>query len=157
MGLAMEGLIYKLLEADSHESLRTPDPLTQLPPFALVATRVPSCDQKHKRDQSHYQNRGKLRSSYAATASSGENSNDIITTAIGSTINALYSLDESNEGQSTKSHSSTSFPPESSEISISRRGSLRDDNLMPVYKLDDIYRMLLAHPQVLAQYTNYQQ
>ena len=160
LGLPMDGVINKLLEADSHESLRTLDPISQLPPFALVAMRVCSSnldEQVPKKasfgvEKSHDSNRedGTIAAMMSTTTARtrNEHSTDIITAAIGSTINVLSSGDGNSEFEM--------FSFSSSSISTNTRRSPPKDNFtgpQHVYKMDDIYRLLLAHPQVLAQYT----
>jgi len=159
-GLSMENVINKLLEADSHESLRTIDSISQLPPFALVATKVHSSKKgEHQQDPSNGSapKRGQRTNTATTSRSSREHPNDIIVAAIGSTINALSSGDGSSEFATMTSSFATFSPSvvlsssEASSSSINNRNPKVYDSAS-AYTLDDVYRLLLAHPQVLAQY-----
>jgi hypothetical protein len=169
LGLSMEAVINKLLEADSHESLRTPDPLTQLPPFALVATKV--CLSKEEEEEERQQlgpttrnNRPSdsiCRQKIEVTTTTSTNArrrrelpaNDVIAMAIGSTINVLSSGDASNDFVAARySPSPPAMITSSVAGSSNHNSSLKNNDSKSVYNLDDVYRLLLAHPQVLAQY-----
>ncbi len=165
-GLPMDGVINKLLEADSHETLRTLDPISKLPPFALIAIepcrneleehqpRSDSWDAQQFSDLSR--NEGAT-AAILSTQSGKHHSNDIIAAAIGSTINILSSGGGNNDIEMPSTSAMFSFS--SSSISSSddvctnstRRSPTENNITWSAYKLDDIYRLLLAHPQVLAQ------
>jgi hypothetical protein len=164
-GLSMKNVINKLLEADSHESLRTIDLISQLPPFALVATKIYSSKKgEYQQDPSSDETicsapkRGQHTDTATTSRSSREYPNDIIVAAIGSTINALSSGDGSSEfvtmtsSLATFSSSVVLSSSEASSSSINNRNPKVDDVSVSTYTLDDVYRLLLAHPQVLAQY-----
>lgn len=166
-GLSMANVINKLLEADSHESLRILDPISQLPPFALVATKVhhskkgeqqqdPSSDDTDSSVPNHGQRTATATMISTTIRSRRDHPNDIIAAAIGSTINALSSGDGSSKyaisSFATFSPSVMLSSSEASNSSSSNNRNPKVDDSTSAYTLDDVYRLLLAHPQVLAQY-----
>jgi hypothetical protein len=79
--------------------------------------------------------------------------NDVIAMAIGSTINVLSSGDASNDFVAARySPSPPAMITSSVAGSSNHNSSLKNNDSKSVYNLDDVYRLLLAHPQVLAQY-----
>ncbi len=157
LGLPMNGVIDKLLEADSHESLRTVDPITRLPPFALVAMRV--CPSENLPDQ-QYDTSSTVYNSFDSTNAHGaslataspppsgrsDNSRDIIAMAIGSTINILSSGDGNGLFEEEKACTTSKSNPCSAERTP------KHDCTQCTYEVDDIYCLLREHPQVLSQY-----
>ncbi len=157
LGLPMNGVIDKLLEADSHESLRTIDPISRLPPFALVAMRVSPSTNDPNQDygdlskvdkllHSKNEHGGKIATESPPQNMRNDQSSDIITMAIGSTINILSSGDGNGLSET---HCAFSTPTSQSWSAHSRPNH---DSTEYSYQLDDIYRLLLAHPQVLSQF-----
>ena len=157
LGLPMDGIIDKLLEADSYESLRTLDPISRLPPFALLAMSVcPFVNQQQCTSTSSNLDKSSDSNRKITPSSRKEYANDIVSTAIGCTINALSHGDGDTNFETlslpTKHTPSTSMS--TSSICSASIGTNPKNSIFkgPTYKLDDIYRLLLAHPQVLAQY-----
>jgi len=162
-GLPMDGVINKLLEANSYESLRTIDPISRLPPFALIAMKPCHSELEAKQQRDDYFDIQQLTGSnegatttILATKSGKDHSNDIITAAIGSTINILSSGDGNNDVEMPST--SAIFPFSSSTSSSSdictkstKRSPIDKNTSCSPYELDNIYHLLLAHPQVLAQ------
>ena len=153
----MDTVVDQLLEADSYDSLRTVDPETQLPPFALVATKVPrhsavkgyliNCNQGSKPQTTTMPSPSSAR---AKRKESLQSDVDIVTAAIESTLNALSSGD----GDTLRS-TRNPLPTTSSTENRKAESRARDTASAASeanYKLDDVYRLLLAHPQVLAQH-----
>ena len=150
LGLPMEGVIDKLLEADLHDSLRTIDPLSRLPPFALVATRVSPSDQCNVSSDLDLSSDSENEQRPKETSSDRSNNyNDIITAAIGSTINILSSGDGNHMSQA---HITMTMSDTNTSINNTFKKRKKEEGTWPMYKLDDVYRLLLAHPQVLSQY-----
>ena len=136
LGCSMETVILQLLQADSHDSLRTMDPVTQLPPFAIAAMSSSSSSSsitartavsvivKNEDDQSQKTTSRGKHNDNGRSISSCSNSNNI--NEPGKLLSPSLSLSSSSVSSSNHCY----------------------------YKVDDIYRLLLAHPQVLSEYHN---
>jgi len=161
LGLSMETVIHQLLEADSHDSLRTVDPATQLPPFALVATRVPrhsavtgyliDCSRGCVPQTAATSPPTTTTTSMIATRKEPRpNDFDVVAAAIESTLHALSSGDS----RSPLLLATTAAGNLNGTQHTARNAAAPAlaESTAP-YKLDDVYRLLLWHPQVLAQYT----
>jgi len=124
-GLPMDTVIEKLLEADSDVTLHSIDPSTQLYPFCLAA--LPSRRKEETNDDDH----------------NVCSDDSLILEKQQGKIQT--SLSKGNDTTSDASDKSSNNMAVCDEVHPSSS----------VYQVDDIFRLLLAHPQVLAQCTHF--
>ena len=123
----MNNVIQKLLNSNTYISLHTIDPITKLYPFQLAAMSTLTIS------SSSIASSMTSMSSSSSSSSSSPSSSSIIPSSIqASSIQALAAL-------------------------AVEENTVITDEIIPVlgqsqYKVDDIYKLLLAHPQVLAEY-----
>ena len=126
LGLDMSNVIQKLLNSNTYISLHTIDPITKLYPFQLAAMSTLTISSSSIASSM-------TSMSSSSSSSSSPSSSSIIPSSIqASSIQALAAL-------------------------AVEENTVITDEIIPVlgqsqYKVDDIYKLLLAHPQVLAEY-----
>jgi hypothetical protein len=131
-GLCMEFIINRLLEADSDSSLSTMDPSTQLYPFGLAALLC-HCDCEQHQQHQQPEEQILLWSSSAAVAADCNN--------------VEKKNDDDDENHNNKNNSEWT-----STTTTSIRSGTRNHHRTYYYKLDDIYRLLMSHPQILSHF-----
>jgi hypothetical protein len=123
----MDGVIQKLLDADSDGTLHTVDPSTRLYPFCLAAL-----------------SKGKGRGIGGRDSDDGKEANKDDANDINNVESLAVGTECSNWDNKTASQHKLNTENNNTNDSHSTGESL--------YELDVIYRLLSAHPQVLSQF-----